>query len=866
MKFFKLFFSLITLSLVQNSWSQTPSACNEYTTIGTSGSNYNAGSNAGCNSNVGGQVAGTAPWTGTGCAGTLVSTVVGPPVSCLTLAYTAVNTNDYGTISVDGGGTITITGVNCGVVGNVVGPFDCGGSYGDVAITICSTLPFTQVTLTNTGCTSGWVINCATQTGCGGGGGGNAGADDLTTLLCGGTVDLDGLVTGDAGGVWEETTIPASGSFNIGTAVFDADAAGAGIYTFEYILAGGCSGGDTAEFQVEVVPNADASWTVPAAPCANAADVDLSALVTGTAGGVWTGTGVTGNLFDPTSGSQNLTYTVGTAPCDDVITQMFNVTPSDDPNWITPGDVCEANGLINLSALLTGTAGGTWSGAGVTGTNFDPSGLNGPVSITYIVGIAPCTGTFTDDIIVNPDVDPTWLAPVNLCDSSPLVDLTATLSGTNGGIWSGVGVTGTDFDPAAGSQTITYTVGLGTCTENLALPITVGVTPDPSWTSLSLCASAAPYDLAAQITGTTGGTWSGIGLTGSVFDPAAGAQSITYTVSAGTCSDFSTQTIDVGEPDVTLAATNVTCFGEADGTATATVTGGSGNYTYSWAPGGQNTANVTGLLAGSYTITVTDLTYGCSNDVTVDIIEPAELTLTVTAVDACIGSGGGEATAGAFGGVGGFTYEWMPSGQLSQIASGLDSAMHIAIATDANGCTVQDSIAVNIWPLPSVNTFPAASIEWGDCVPLGAIGAATYSWEPNYEIDCENCQSPVACPEVTTTYCVTGINSYGCTDTACMLVNVEIVCGEVFVPSGFSPNGDNENDFLCVYSDCMDAFVFEIYNRWGEKVYETAEMSICWDGTWKGKELNSAVFVYTLEGYLINGDRVSQKGNISLVR
>jgi gliding motility-associated-like protein len=99
-----------------------------------------------------------------------------------------------------------------------------------------------------------------------------------------------------------------------------------------------------------------------------------------------------------------------------------------------------------------------------------------------------------------------------------------------------------------------------------------------------------------------------------------------------------------------------------------------------------------------------------------------------------------------------------------------------------------------------------------------------------------------------------------------MLVNVEIVCGEVFVPSGFSPNGDNENDFLCVYSDCMDAFVFEIYNRWGEKVYETAEMSICWDGTWKGKELNSAVFVYTLEGYLINGDRVSQKGNISLVR
>ena len=93
-----------------------------------------------------------------------------------------------------------------------------------------------------------------------------------------------------------------------------------------------------------------------------------------------------------------------------------------------------------------------------------------------------------------------------------------------------------------------------------------------------------------------------------------------------------------------------------------------------------------------------------------------------------------------------------------------------------------------------------------------------------------------------------------------------IICGDVFVPSAFSPNEDGENDILCVYSDCMENMTFAVYNRWGEKVYETNSMTICWDGTWKGKLLNPAVFAYTLEGSLINGELVQQKGNISLVR
>ena len=60
--------------------------------------------------------------------------------------------------------------------------------------------------------------------------------------------------------------------------------------------------------------------------------------------------------------------------------------------------------------------------------------------------------------------------------------------------------------------------------------------------------------------------------------------------------------------------------------------------------------------------------------------------------------------------------------------------------------------------------------------------------------------------------------------------------------------------------------VFKVYARWGEIVFETTDIDECWDGSFKGKDLNNAVFVYTLEATLITGEEVSLKGNVSLIR
>src|SRR5690606_34575117 len=155
-------------------------------------------------------------------------------------------------------------------------------------------------------------------------------------------------------------------------------------------------------------------------------------------------------------------------------------------------------------------------------------------------------------------------------------------------------------------------------------------------------------------------------------------------------------------------------------------------------------------------------------------------------------------------------------------------------------------------------------IIYPNCISLPATGGVEYVWLPDEDMDCDTCAITTVCPMYATQYCVTGTDANGCVNEDCVTINVDIICGDIFVPSAFSPNNDGENDVLCVYSDCMESLTFTIYNRWGEAVYQTNNMNICWDGTWKGKVLNSAVFVYVLDGYLINGQPISQKGDISL--
>ena len=106
----------------------------------------------------------------------------------------------------------------------------------------------------------------------------------------------------------------------------------------------------------------------------------------------------------------------------------------------------------------------------------------------------------------------------------------------------------------------------------------------------------------------------------------------------------------------------------------------------------------------------------------------------------------------------------------------------------------------------------------------------------------------------------------GCTDSACVTVTVELPCGDIYIPTAFSPNDDGQNELECIMGYCIETIKFTIYNRWGEKVFETTDPAICWDGKYKGKEMNDTIFVYYMDVTLKNNETITQKGNISLIR
>lgn len=160
------------------------------------------------------------------------------------------------------------------------------------------------------------------------------------------------------------------------------------------------------------------------------------------------------------------------------------------------------------------------------------------------------------------------------------------------------------------------------------------------------------------------------------------------------------------------------------------------------------------------------------------------------------------------------------------------------------------------------------TIRFGMAVDLKGTGAVSYEWSPPYMISNLHGANTTVYPHQTNMYILTGCNSRGCCSNDTINVVVIDDCGEMFVPNAFSPNGrdDAENETLKVYGYCLESMTFQVFNRWGQKVWETTDQSVGWDGTFHGEPLNTGVFVYRLEGKDFKGKGYSLKGNVSLIR
>ncbi len=367
------------------------------------------------------------------------------------------------------------------------------------------------------------------------------------------TVDLNNFVgAGSAIGEWNGIGV------NSATGIFDISQAGLGSHTLTY-----SSGFDTCDnletFLMIVQENTEALLTTDAITiCSEDPSIDLNEYVDlASSPGNWSGSGVNDNSFNPSVGSQLLTFNTEPGTCDDSADLLVTVIPS--PNAIlntTIAEACFSDGIINLSQYVSPlSTEGIWAGQGVTSltSEFDVSAGTQVITFSSFSGDCEDVESLEISVFSSPTVELTQ-NNISICANVGNINLSTFLTPeTDSGGWSGTGIEADDtsFNPSAGSQVLTYTTNLGVCDESIELNIGVVTPPDATTLpppDIQLCSNSGTdfiqaLNLADFVTGDIGGTWSysptvngATPISGNIFNSnglPANLYTITYSIDSG---------------------------------------------------------------------------------------------------------------------------------------------------------------------------------------------------------------------------------------------------------------------------------------------------------------------------------------------
>lgn len=521
---------------------------------------------------------------------------------------------------------------------------------------------------------------------------------------------------------------------------------------------------------------------------------------------------------------------------------------------------------------------------------------------TYPVGHPLCATTDSVEINISSAPHPGEDTTISICPSAGAFDLFPLLgTGVSTlGAWEDANGNAVmmPYDPAimAAGDYIYVTDSLG-CTDQATVTITfVPTTIDNVVTTDALCFGASDgtitVDATNMITYTLdGGAPIASGSPFTINGLAAGTYSVAV-FSADGCSD--SLDIVIGEPSalqVTATPTDANCFGDCDGTVQINVVGGTTPYTYAWLPGTNGNQNGLGidLCAGNYITGVADGN-GCLASVSYIINEPAPLEPSILGddLDGCfphtvnftnttVGAvtttevDFGDGTIETFAGTNGFTHQYDLPGSYS---------VSITV-TNANGCdytevytnyvTVYGNPNANfqinpnnismLEPVTSViNTSSQDVVSWNWTIENGDPATST-SEDVN----------PVTFPfDQPGNYPITLVvtNAEGCIDSITKTVAI-ISDVLIFAPNTFTPDGDEFNQSWMVHMSGIDVTDFElvIYNRWGEIVWESYDVSVGWDGTYAGRPVQDGTYTWMIKcADLTNDNKYTFEGHVNVIR
>ena len=316
----------------------------------------------------------------------------------------------------------------------------------------------------------------------------------------------------------------------------------------------------------------------------------------------------------------------------------------------------------------------------------------------------------------------------------------------------------------------------------------------------------------------------------------------------------------------------------------------SGAASYQWMPSAGLSCNTCANPIAKPTTTTEYVvagynSYGCAGRDTllITVIQPFKLTTSGNDT-MCIGDAPKQLQA-----FNAFKYRWQPSTGLDNAniatpkAQPLLTTHYQVIGDDGENCfsdTATLVVAVGNFPqIKLPNNTVVATGQQVDVTPKIVFPVATagpiaqYHWTPNTNLSCLDCPSPMATVKKDVCYTLNVENIYGCksnTDTMCIKAFCE--SAQVYFPNGFTPDGDGHNDvFMVRASGIKSVKHFKIFNRWGQVVFERANIlpndpSQGWNGQVNGKAQPSDVYVYICEVVCDNDASYTYKGNIAIIK
>lgn len=499
-------------------------------------------------------------------------------------------------------------------------------------------------------------------------------------------------------------------------------------------------------------------------------------------------------------------------------------------------------------------------------TGLDNTSVSNPfaspgTSISYILTVTDevsgCSNLDTINMNVNvvPTISITPDAIICLGDS---ISLTATGGSTI--LWSTGDTSSVITVTPLDTTTYSVSVSNGICIAFDSVTVNVDSVPMVTISGNNNICEGATTTLTA--TGVGDFVWStGDSVSTITVNPAiTTTYSIASTNSCGAAADSITITVNP-VPVLSLSSDTAICAGNS---VTLMASGGSSTL---WSTG-ETTASivVVPMVTTIYSVTISNGVCGATDSVAVSVDPVPSVTIS-GGNDICAG----EATTLTATGVGSLMWSTGDStGSLT--VTPVTSTMYTVTATNSCG-EASDSLSINVSPVPVIDAGLDVSIVLGSESQLNASSTSaviSYSWTPMNGLSCTACQAPVASPVSTTTYTVVGADAFGCSALDQITITVDLT-STFFLPDIFSPNNDDSNDFLYVQGKGILYAGLTVYDRWGKKVFEKFNMqpnvpTVGWDGSYKGKPLNPAVFVYYLQVVFINGGTQTEKGDVTLFR